>query len=99
MREDGFKTTNEYLKAEFNEPLPPRFGFQKAEKQSTPRWRQEETSLFYLVLSMCGTDFSMMSKFFPKRTRKMILTKFHYEEARNKARIHSCRAPRPWRLR
>jgi hypothetical protein len=48
---------------------------------------------------MCGTDFSLMSKFFPKRTRKKILTKFHYEEAKNKARIHRCRAPRPWQLR
>jgi hypothetical protein len=35
MREDGFETTSEDLKAEFNEPLPPRFGFQKTEKQTS----------------------------------------------------------------
>jgi transcription factor TFIIIB component B'' len=85
MRADGFETTNQYQKAEFNEPPPRRFGSKV--KQSTQRWKPDETDLFYRVLSMCGTDFSMMSKFFPNRTRKMIVNKFHCEEAKNKDRI------------
>jgi transcription factor TFIIIB component B'' len=85
MRAEGFETTNQYQKAEFNEPPPRRFGSKV--KRSTPRWKPDETALFYRVLSMCGTDFSMMSKFFPKRTRKMIVNKFHCEETKNKERI------------
>lgn len=85
MIEEGFENTNQYLKSEFNEPAPRRFGTRV--KKSTPRWNQEETDFFFQVLAMCGTDFSMMSKFFPKRTRKMIVNKFHCEEKKNPIKI------------
>jgi transcription factor TFIIIB component B'' len=94
MRAEGFETTNQYQKAEFNEPPPRRFGSKV--KRSTPRWKPEETALFYRVLSMCGTDFSMISKFFPERTRKMIVNKFHSEETKNKDKIQAALAnPQP----
>ena len=94
MRAEGFENTNQYQKAEFNEPAPRRFGSRM--KKSTPRWKPDETDLFYRVLSMCGTDFSMMSKFFPDRTRKMIVNKFHCEEEKNKERIqHALSHPEP----
>ena len=84
----GFIQTNRYLKAEFNEPTSRRFGTR--ERQVTHRWTDEETELFYKVLAMCGTDFSMISKFFPDRSRKMIVNKFHREEAKNKERVLAC---------
>ncbi|KAH0804766.1 transcription factor TFIIIB component [Histomonas meleagridis] len=84
----GFVQTNRYLKAEFNEPTARRFGTR--ERQVTQRWTEEETDLFYRVLAMCGTDFSMISKFFPDRSRKMIVNKFHREEAKNKEKILEC---------
>jgi len=61
----------------FDDPFPPRFG--SCRKTKTPRWTAEETEMFYNLVSMCGTDFSMISKFFPKRTRKMISNKYHCE--------------------
>ena len=39
MLADGFENTNEYLKAEFNEPPPRRFG--SKERTPTPRWRED----------------------------------------------------------
>ena len=94
MRAEGFENTNQYQKAEFNEPAPRRFGSRT--KKSTPRWKTDETDLFYRVLSMCGTDFSMVSKFFPHRTRKMIVNKFHCEEEKNRQRIqHALTHPEP----
>ena len=94
MRAEGFINTNQYQKAEFNEPAPRRFGSKT--KKLTPRWKPQETELFYRVLSMCGTDFSMMSKFFPDRTRKMIVNKFHCEEEKNKDKIQQALAnPEP----
>lgn len=88
MREEGFESTNRYLKAEFNEVPPRRFGSKN--KKSTPRWKPEETEFFYRVLSMCGTDFSMMSKFFRDRSRRMIVNKFHVESENNGERIKFC---------
>lgn len=88
MKEEGFENTNIYLKAEFNEPQPRRFG--NKNKKVTPRWKQEETDFFYHVLSMCGTDFSMMSKFFTNRSRRMIVNKFHVESEHNSERIKQC---------
>lgn len=90
LRKEGLETTNQYQKGEFNEPLPPRFG--TLEKPATKRWTKEETEFFYQILKMCGTDFSMMSKYFTNRTRRMIVSKFHVEEKKNKKRIEECLA-------
>ena len=42
-----------------------------------------ETARFHLALRMIGTDFSMMEKFFPKRTRVELKRKFKCEEKCN----------------
>ena len=75
---EGYELHKKKEGVEFNEEPPARFG--SKHKKSTPRWKKEETDLFYEYLKMCGTDFSMISKFFPNRTRKMIVNKFHCEE-------------------
>ena len=45
-------------------------------RTSNERWSLEETELFYKALSMCGTDFSMVAHFFPKKTRAQIKNKY-----------------------
>lgn len=78
LEKQGFTLQRKKVGIEFNETPPPRFGTSKKEKAK--RWKEEETDLFFKCLQMCGTDFSMISKFFPERTRKMIVNKFHCEE-------------------
>jgi hypothetical protein len=42
-----------------------------------------ETVFFYKCLNSVGTDFAMMTRFFPHRTRHQIKLKFKLEEKRN----------------
>ena len=48
-------------------------------RTSTERWTAEETKKFYLALSQCGTDFTMIGNLFPKRTRRQIKNKWKKE--------------------
>lgn len=50
-------------------------------------WDGELTDLFYRGLRMFGTDFMMISKMFPGRTRRHIKLKFSNEERRHPERI------------
>ncbi|EFR03465.1 hypothetical protein MGYG_06463 [Nannizzia gypsea CBS 118893] len=50
-------------------------------------WDEETTDLFYKGLRMFGTDFMMISKMFPGRTRRHIKLKFSNEERREPERI------------
>ncbi|KAL1433439.1 hypothetical protein MTO96_012557 [Rhipicephalus appendiculatus] len=47
-------------------------------------WTEKQTAQFYRALSACGTDFSLMANFFPKRTRQELKNKFKREERRNR---------------
>lgn len=58
-----------------------------SKSQSTPRWDALSTEMFYDGLSLWGTDFEMISKMFPTRTRKQIKNKFTLEERRNPTRL------------
>ncbi|KAL9653996.1 hypothetical protein ABK040_014205 [Willaertia magna] len=52
--------------------------------------------MFYHGLKQFGTDFSMISRLFPKRTRREIQNKYKSEEKKNKKKIESAlrnRAP------
>lgn len=53
------------------------------------RWKAEETAKFYDALSMCGTDFSLMSMLFPNKTREQIKGKFRVEERSNPKKIET----------
>ena len=44
------------------------------------RWTDADTKLFYRALRSCGLDFSMMTSFFPKRSRMELKRKFKREE-------------------
>ncbi|XP_062269278.1 transcription factor TFIIIB component B'' homolog [Platichthys flesus] len=50
-------------------------------------WSSEETEMFYLSVSMVGTDFSMICQLFPHRARSEIKNKFKKEERENSWRI------------
>ncbi|XP_068117336.1 transcription factor TFIIIB component B'' homolog [Hyperolius riggenbachi] len=50
-------------------------------------WSEPETNMFYLAISMVGTDFSMIGQLFPHRDRIEIKNKFKREERANGWRI------------
>lgn len=51
------------------------------------RWSRQDTDLFHEALSMCGTDFALISLLFPKRTREQVKGKFKIEERANPGRV------------
>ena len=51
------------------------------------KWTKEDTDTFYTVLEQFGTDFGTIQKFFPKRERKQIKSKFRREEKSNPEKI------------
>ncbi|XP_051771986.1 transcription factor TFIIIB component B'' homolog isoform X3 [Ctenopharyngodon idella] len=53
----------------------------------TKPWSNGETEMFYLAISMVGTDFSMIGQLFPHRGRLEIKNKFKKEEKNNSWRI------------
>ncbi|XP_071380914.1 transcription factor TFIIIB component B'' homolog [Centroberyx affinis] len=53
----------------------------------TKPWSNEETDMFFLAISMVGTDFSMICQLFPHRARSEIKNKFKKEERENAWRI------------
>lgn len=50
-------------------------------------WDEELTELFYRGLRMFGTDFMMISRLFPGRSRRQIKLKFNNEERKDPERI------------
>ncbi|KAL1964219.1 hypothetical protein VTN77DRAFT_7177 [Rasamsonia byssochlamydoides] len=56
-------------------------------RTKTESWDEEMTDLFYRGLRMFGTDFMMISKMFPGRSRRQIKLKFNNEERRDPERI------------
>ncbi|CAI7653994.1 unnamed protein product [Penicillium glandicola] len=56
-------------------------------RTKTEAWDEELTDLFYRGLRMFGTDFMVISKMFPGRSRRQIKLKFNNEERRDPQRI------------
>ena len=56
-------------------------------RDKSGHWNEESTQLFFSGLRMFGTDFNMISKMFPGRTRRSIKLKFCKEEKKDKHRI------------
>lgn len=52
-------------------------------RNKSERWSREETEKFYDALRKYGTDFSMLEKVFPNRTRRQLKNKFKREEREN----------------
>ncbi|MBN3320936.1 MCCB carboxylase, partial [Atractosteus spatula] len=63
----------------------------------TKPWSNRETDMFFLAISMVGTDFSMIGQLFPHRARTEIKNKFKKEERTNSWRIDKAfREKRPF---
>lgn len=56
-------------------------------RSKTQAWDEERTDLFYRGLRMFGTDFMVISKLFPGRSRHQIKLKFNNEERKDPQRI------------
>ncbi|KAJ5768861.1 hypothetical protein N7520_003420 [Penicillium odoratum] len=56
-------------------------------RSKTETWDEEMTDLFYRGLRMFGTDFMVISKLFPGRSRRQIKLKFNNEERKDPQRI------------
>lgn len=56
-------------------------------RTKTESWDEDMTDLFYRGLRMFGTDFMVISKMFPGRSRRQIKLKFNNEERRDPARV------------
>lgn len=59
----------------------------KAGREKAERWLEEETEKFYRALQIFGTDFSVIERLIPGRSRKQIKNKFNKEEKVNPERI------------
>ena len=56
-------------------------------REKTEPWGEESTDRFYNALRMFGTDFGMISKMFPGRSRRQIKLKFNKEERTDSKRV------------
>lgn len=56
-------------------------------KEKSEKWLPEETEKFYKALQIFGTDFSIIMKLLPGRSRKQIKNKFNKEEKANPEKI------------
>ncbi len=56
-------------------------------KEKSEKWSTKETEKFYHALQIFGTDFSVIAKLLPGRTRKQIKNKFNKEERENPEKI------------
>ncbi|KAI9369474.1 hypothetical protein BJX61DRAFT_545536 [Aspergillus egyptiacus] len=56
-------------------------------RSKTESWDEDMTDLFYRGLRIFGTDFMLISKMFPGRSRRQIKLKFNNEERRDPLRI------------
>lgn len=58
-----------------------------AKRDKSGGWNEEQTDKFYEALRMFGTDFQMISKMLPGRTRRSVKLKFTREERQDELRI------------
>lgn len=66
-----------------------------AKRESSIKWGEAETKLFYDGLRTFGTDFTLMARLFPNRSRRQLKLKFKREERSFPARIEEAlSAPR-----
>ena len=95
LEAEGYEMHKKPKSLEYEEPVRKRYG-SKEKREKMKKWNKEDTDLFYEFLQMCGTNFSLISKFFNNRTRKMILNKFHQEEKKaTKEFLYAMEHPKP----
>ncbi|KAF9090076.1 Transcription factor TFIIIB component B [Mortierella sp. AD031] len=58
-----------------------------SKKSKSEKWTLEDTELFFEALSQWGTDFGIICKIFPKKSRIAIRNKFKREDRLNHSRV------------
>ncbi|KAK6643158.1 hypothetical protein RUM43_004661 [Polyplax serrata] len=64
-----------------------RVSYYRRKTKKTRDWTDFETKRFYKALNTIGPDFSLMQKYFPKRSRMELKNKFKREERLNRSLI------------
>lgn len=59
----------------------------RSKQRRTQRWSAEETERFFQAISQWGTDFEMITRLFPRRTRREIKAKWTKESRQNPQRL------------
>lgn len=59
----------------------------RSKQRRTQRWSVEETERFFQAVSQWGTDFEMITRLFPHRTRREIKSKWTKESRQNPKRL------------
>ncbi|KAL9931915.1 hypothetical protein V8E36_009230 [Tilletia maclaganii] len=60
----------------------------RGKRSVNARWAKEETDKFYMAISQWGTDFEMIARLFPTRSRHQIKLKFSREEKQDPDRVN-----------
>eukprot|EP00126_Sphaerothecum_destruens_P002574 Sdes_comp15999_c0_seq1m5175 len=68
--------------------------FSYSTRSTSEKWSSQDTLKFFRALSQCGTDFSLIEKLFPTKSRRQIKNKFKKEEKTNKKRIEDALSTR-----
>lgn len=66
----------------------------RSKQRRTQRWSEEETERFFRAVSQWGTDFEMITRLFPHRTRREIKSKWTKESRQNAQRLDDAFARR-----
>lgn len=59
----------------------------RSKQRHTQRWTHDETERFFQAISQWGTDFEMITRLFPRRTRREIKAKWTKESRQNPSRL------------
>lgn len=59
----------------------------RSKQRRTQRWSPQETEQFYQAVSQWGTDFEMITRLFPRRTRREIKAKWTKESRQHPQRL------------
>lgn len=59
----------------------------RSKQRRTQRWSEQETEQFYQAVSQWGTDFEMITRLFPRRTRREIKAKWTKESRQHPQRL------------
>ncbi|KAK0570033.1 hypothetical protein OC861_000340 [Tilletia horrida] len=60
----------------------------RGKRSVNARWNKDETEKFFRAISQWGTDFEMIARLFPTRSRHQIKLKFSREEKTNPERVN-----------
>ena len=61
-----------------------------ANRAKAEKWSKDDTELFYRAMTQFGTDFSLIARLFPGRTRRQVKRKYLIEDRADPRRVERC---------